>query len=341
VVEALRDAGLFGLCVPKAYGGGEAHPRVLAAVVEAVARGDGAAGWCVAVQATTGVLAGRLEPAAAKAVFGDPRSIAGGVFAPRGRAVAEAGGALRATGRWPFASGCDHADWLCAGCLLEDGDLSLLLVPRAEIRIHDTWHVSGLRGTGSHDMELDGVRVPADRAVAIFTGRPVEPGRLYAFPLFGLLAVALGAVALGIARGALDDLVAMASGKTPTGSRRTLAERATVQAETARCEAALRAASAFLGAAIDDAWESDGGRDIPVERRLGLRLAATHAAEAGAQVAGAAFRLGGGSAIYESSPLQRRFRDAQVVPQHMLVAPATWELAGRLLLDLPTDVTQL
>jgi indole-3-acetate monooxygenase len=149
-------------------------------------------------------------------------------------------------------------------------------------------------------------------------------------------------VSLGIARGALDELIEMAGGKVPTGGRRKLAERATVQADAARADAAVRAARALLLEAVEDAWQRAAAEgEVGTERRAALRLASTHAAAVSAEAATTAYRLGGGSAIYESSPLQRRFRDANVATQHMLVAPATWELTGRLLLGLPTDTTQL
>jgi alkylation response protein AidB-like acyl-CoA dehydrogenase len=266
-------------------------------------------------------------------VWAGPETIVAGVFAPRGRAAPDGGG-FRVSGRWPFASGCRHADWLMGGCLV-DGDVRLMLAPASAFTIHDTWHVMGLRATGSHDIELDGVHIPAERGASVFTDAPVQDGPLYAFPLFGLLAVAIAAVCLGTARGALADLVGMAA-KVPTGGRRTLAERATVQAEVARAEASLRAAGALLDDAVDAAWEG-----VDESRRTGLRLAATHATSTAVQVTETAFRLGGGTAIYAASPLQRRLRDVNVAAQHMLVAPATWELTGRLLLGLPTDVSQL
>jgi alkylation response protein AidB-like acyl-CoA dehydrogenase len=278
--------------------------------------------------------------------------VAGGVFAPKGRALA-GGDGFTVSGRWPFASGCTHCDWLMGGCVVLDGeeprllpngmpDVRLLLAPATAFTIHDTWHVSGLRATGSHDIELDTVFIPAEHGASVFSDRPREEGPLYAFPLFGLLAVAIAAVSLGIARGALDELVELAGGKVPTGGRRALAERATVQADAARADAAVRGARALLLEAVDEAWQraaADG--EVDTERRAALRLASTHAAAVCAEAASTAYRLGGGSAIYESSPLQRRFRDANVATQHMLVAPATWELTGRLLLGLPTDTTQL
>ena len=352
LVAALADAGLFRLCVPADIGGLEAHPATLIAAVQALAAGDAAAAWCVAVAATSGLLAGYLPAESARAIYGGPNTIVAGVFAPKGRATPEGGG-YRVSGRWTFASGCRHADWLMGGCVVVDGsalrmlpngtpDVRLVLAPADAFTIHDTWQVMGLRATGSHDIELDGVAVPAARSASVLSGRPVQTGPLYAFPLFGLLALAISAVCLGIARGALDDLVALAGGKVPAGGRRTLAERTTVQAEVARAEAAVRASGALLEEAIGEAWEravADGSVDAPC--RAGLRLAATHAAASGVEATETAYRLAGGSAIYDSHPLQRRLRDAQVAAQHMLIAPGTWELTGRVLLGLPTDLSQL
>ena len=345
LVTQMADAGVFRLCVPRAVGGLEEHPTVLVETVEALARGDGAAGWCAAINATSGLLAGYLPEEAAREAYGPPRSIAGGVFAPIGRATRVEGG-YRVTGRWPFASGCIHCDWLMGGCLVEGEDPPvprLMLAHADEVEIHDTWDAIGLRGTGSHDIEMRDVFVPDERSASLVADRPVATGRLYAFPVFGLLALAIGAAGLGIARGAIDDVISLAGRRTPTGSRRTMGERPPVQGEVAAAEARLRAARAFLLAAIDEAWAaaSEGGQ-VPVEQRMSLRLAATHAATSGAEVTAAAYRLGGGSSVYESrSPLPRRFRDAHTATQHMLVAPATNELAGRLLLGLPTETSQL
>lgn len=352
LVDDITGAGLFRLCVPASVGGLEATAEELVRVVEALARGDGAAGWCVAIAATSGLIAGYLPNAGAREIYGSASAVSGGVFAPKGRASPVDGG-FRVSGRWPFASGCEHCDWLMGGSIVLDGgaprtlpngmpDVRLMLAPAGEVRIHDTWHVTGLRGTGSHDIEFDDLLVPAEHSVSVFSEQPRERGPLYAFPLFGLLALAIAGVALGIARGALDDLGGLAAGKTPTGSRRALGERATVQAETAQAEAALRAARALLYEAIDQAWSAAvANGQVSVQDRASLRLAATHATSASAAVVATAYRLGGGSAIYDSSPLQRRFRDAHVATQHMLVGPATWELTGRLLLGLETDTTQL
>lgn len=352
--SALAEAGLYRMCLPASLAGGEVAPHTLLAAVEALARGDAAAGWCVAVCATSGMLAAYLPEDAAAEVFGDSSTVAGGVFAPTGRAQAS-GANLTVTGRWRFASNVMNCDWLMGGCVVLDGDqprtvpggrpdVRLVLFPKNEVEVIDTWSVSGLRGTGSHDMAVTDLEVPAARSASLTTDTPREPGALYAFPPFGLLAVSIAGVALGTARGALDDLAELAGVKTPAMSARRLAERSGTQAGMARAEATLRAARAGLFAALDEAWtaaQADPSATVRLELRAGLRLAATHAVQASAEAVDAAYGLAGGSAIYESSPLQRRFRDVHAATQHMLVGPATWELTGRTLLGLEIDDSQL
>jgi alkylation response protein AidB-like acyl-CoA dehydrogenase len=221
-------------------------------------------------------------------------------------------------------------------------DVRLVLFRSDEAEVIDTWSVSGLRATGSHDTAVDGLEVRAGRSASLITDAPRERGSLYAFPAFGLLAAAISAVCLGTARGALDDLTELAGAKTPTLSTRKLAERPATQERTARAEAQVRAARALLYESVAAAERAAvAGGQIPVELRAGLRLAATHAVEASAIAVDEAYRLGGGTAIYETSPLQRRFRDVHTATQHMLVGPATWELSGRSLLGLELDAAQL
>jgi alkylation response protein AidB-like acyl-CoA dehydrogenase len=351
LLSELRDAGLLSLCLPRALGGGEARPAEMALALEQLASADGATAWCAMIASTSSLLGAYLPSDEAELIYAGG-NVTGGVFAPRGRAERR-DGAYVVSGRWSFVSGVRHCDWVLGGCVVHDGedpvllddgspDIRLVLMPIEAVEVIDTWSVSGLRGTGSHDMKTVEQIVPAAHAVSLSSDRPRHPGALYSFPLFGLLATGIASVALGIARGAIEDLTELAGGKTPAGGRKTLAERATVQAEVARAEASLRAARGLVLAEADAAWlTAEGGAAIPEERRLGLRLAATHATGVAAEVVTAMYHAGGGSSIYDSSPLQRRFRDVHVATQHMMVAPSTWELAGRLLLGLPTDTRQL
>jgi alkylation response protein AidB-like acyl-CoA dehydrogenase len=353
LVQAFASAGVFRMCVPRALGGGEVEPATMISAIEAIAAADGSAAWSVMIGATSGVASAYLSEDAAREIYAiSPEGVTGGVFAPLGRATVVEGG-YRVSGRWPFASGCEHCTWLMGGSVvLEHGrpellpsgmpDSRLMLFPAAEARIIDTWTVAGLRGTGSHDIAVDDLFVPAVRSLSLITDRPRHPGALYAFPVFGLLALGIAAVALGIARTAIDELVALASGKTPSGSRRLLAERPVVQAEVAEAEAMLGAARALVFATVGTAWETARAEGaIDIGQRARLRLAATHATISAARAVDRMYNAGGGTAVYAASPLQRCFRDVHVATQHTMVAPATLELAGRILLGLEADTAML
>jgi len=245
------------------------------------------------------------------------------------------------SGRWPFCSGITHSDYLFGGCVVEGAHPIVLGLPTAELEVLDTWRTSGLRGTGSHDAVADDVFVPARRALWLLDP-PTSSAPLYRFPIFAFFALSISAAALGNARGAIEDLIELAGGKVGMGSSRTLAQRPATWSTVASAEASLRAARALYYEAIGAAWQAaQTGEPVSVERRADLRLAATHAVRVAADVARDMHDLGGGSAIYDDSPLQRRFRDAHTATAHFQVNPATWELTGRLLLDQPTRTEML
>jgi alkylation response protein AidB-like acyl-CoA dehydrogenase len=348
----LAAAGFYRGWAPRECGGLELPVWPVAELFEALAQADGSVAWCTFIACTSATALATLPEDTARAVFSPPEStLLSGVFAPLGSAELE-GDSFRVNGRWPFGSGTQNADWVLAGCrLLRDGApitrasgaprTHMVLVPAREVEFLDTWHVSGLCGTGSTDFALRDVRVPAERVVGYLRERP--PDRpLFRFPNFTLLALGIGMVGLGLARAALDELIALAGAKKPTGSTRSLAERAAVQSAVAECEAELRAARAFLRDAVAAAWaRAESGEPVPVDGRRDLRLATTHAARASARIALRMYDLGGASSIYKRSPLQRIFRDAHVATQHLMVAPPTFELTGRMFLGLPTDTGSL
>jgi alkylation response protein AidB-like acyl-CoA dehydrogenase len=348
LLDELRAGGLMRAGAPTVLGALEASPETSLAAAERIARGDASAGWCVSIAITSSLLSAYLPERGAAEIFGDPSTVAAGVWAPRGKAVVVDGG-VRVSGRWSFCSGISHSEWLFAGCVLDHGPagadapiMRVAALPTAELEILDTWHTSGLRGTGSHDAVARDLFVPEHRVLSLLDAGPRIDTPLYRFPIFGFFALSIAAAALGNARGAIDELSELAAGKTAQGSSRVLAERPATQAAVGEAEAALRAARALYYEAIGQAWAAAQGAE-PVEEslRLGLRLAATHAVRTSAEVARAMYDLGGGTAIYDDSPLQRRFRDAHAATAHFQVNPTTWELAGRLLLGLPTKTAQL
>ena len=349
LVDALRDGGLLRAAVPEALGGAQLPPGVILRCAETVARGDASAGWCVSINATSSLLSAYLPERGAAEVFGDPRSVAAGVWAPRGAARPVEGGVV-VSGQWPFCSAISHSDWLFAGCVLQaTGDgangapvLKVLAIPTEELNVLDTWHTSGLCGTGSHDAVATELFVPEHRMLSVLDGPRPGAAALYRFPVFGFFALSIAVATLGNARGAVDELVELAAAKRSLGSSRALAERGEVQAAVAAAEASLRAARAFLFQAVDDAWAAASGPEpVPDSARVALRLAATHATRTSAEVVASMYDLAGGSAIYRGSPLQRRFRDAHTATAHFQVNPATYELLGRLLLGRPTRTEQL
>jgi indole-3-acetate monooxygenase len=341
LVALLGDSGLLRAGAPVEVGGLELAPGVALRSAEAVARGNASAGWCVSIAITSSLLVAYLPASSRDALFGDGRGVAAGVWAPRGTGRTVEGGVM-VSGRWPFCSGISHADMMFAGCLVDDQRVpSVVALRKEDLQVLDTWHTLGLRGTGSHDTVADEVFVPPDRVFSLFDG-PIVDRPLYRFPVFGFFALSIAAAALGNARGAIDDLIELACAKKGLGSTRTLAERPATQAAVATAESALSAARALYYEAIEAGWQaSQDGEGVSVEIRNRLRLAATHAVRTSADVVRDMYDLAGGSAIYDSSPLQRRFRDAYTATAHFQVNEPSRELPGRVLLDQPADVAML
>jgi indole-3-acetate monooxygenase len=345
LVEAMAQAGLFRLWIPRALGGEEADPMTLVRVVEEVSRADGAAGWCIAIGGENGAFGGYLPAEAAREIYGsDPHVRTAGAFRPFGDAAVEDGG-YRATGRWPLGSGCQHSSWIVGGCRILDGDqprlradgspvTRILFFPASDCEILDTWHSIGLRGTGSHDYAVADVFVPAARALS-FRDPPVEPGPLYAIPTIALFATVLAAVPLGIARHAIDILRDLAKTKIASHSRRSLNEDATMQANLGIAEATLRSARAFLYETLGKTWETvSAGQEVGIKQRAMLWLASTHAATAAKQAAELMFSAGGSASPYASAGVERCVRDIHAAGQHIVLAPPNYQMAGQAFLDL-------
>jgi alkylation response protein AidB-like acyl-CoA dehydrogenase len=352
IVEELARAGLFRMLVPRVFGGGEIAPLTMIRAIEEIARADGAAGWCVMVGASTGLLAAYLEEDVAREVYGDPLTVTAGVFAPMGRATEE-DEYYRVSGQWPFASGVAHSTFRMGGAVVmgaegprlsPDGEplIRQILFRAEETRILDTWTVSGLCGTGSHDMVVESALVPRRRSVALVEDRPRHPGVLYRFPLFGLLSLGIAAVALGIAREAIDAFRSLATQKKPLYSKRNLAQREVLQIEVGKAEGLVRSARAFVLETAAEVTEAAATRgELTDQERALLRLSATHATMASAEAVDRMYNAGGGTSIYAASPLQRYFRDIHVVTQHAMVAPAMYGVVGKVLLGVSGDVRML
>lgn len=341
VVDALRDAQLFRMCVPQVYGGPEADPVTLVRAIEAVAIADGAAGWCTMIASTTSSMSLFMDPEFAAAIYGDPTVVTGGVYAPNGTARAD-GDTWRVSGRWQWGSGSQHCQFLTGGSTTDSGEFHLMFLDAGDVTIHDTWHTSGLRGTGSHDFSVDGAAVPMGRSVRPGVSRRQVDSPLAAFPNFSLLASGVAAVALGIARHAIDEFTELALGKTPLYSSRTISQSGTAQSMLAKAEATVRSARAFLHDELHTAWEAAvAGDPIDVAARGRIRLACVHAARSAAEATDAVYTFGGGTSVFESSPLQRCLRDVHVATQHLMVSPRLEETLGKIFFGVEIDASTL
>lgn len=344
LAQTLAQAGFFRMALPTDYGGLELPPARMIEIIELMGEAQASVGWCIMIGATTAINAAYLPDHHARTIWADPTIITAGVFAPKGRAVRE-GAYYRVNGQWNWGSGSANCAWLVGGALTQgDGppQARMMWFERDQVELIDTWHAMGMKGTGSGDLVARDVVIPADRSVSLSEDKARIDRPLYAFPAFGLLAMSIAAVALGNARGAIQDLIGLAGGKIPTGARRPLAERASTQADIARAEGMVRAARTLLLDSAETAFAGASQRgSLTLEERAHLRIAATHAVRTCAEVTRIMHELGGGTSVYETCPLQRRFRDAHVATQHIMVAPGSLELAGRALLGIEGDYGQL
>jgi alkylation response protein AidB-like acyl-CoA dehydrogenase len=342
-VDALVAAGLMRMCVPAEYGGPAISAVDMIEAIEAVSIADGAAGWCSMIASTTSSMSAFLPAATAAAIYGDPKVVTGGVFAPNGSGAAERrddGEGFVVNGRWAWGSGTQHCQWILGGVRCDDDTFRLCWFPQHDVTFHDNWFTSGMRGSGSLDYSVEDAFVPVEFTMQPGRTTPTVDSALARFPNFTLLAAGVSAVGLGVGRHALDDLNDIAQGKKPQFSSRTLAQSGFTQVEFARAEAQLRSARAFLLDEVAGAWANvEAGADVSIAQRTRIRLAATNAATAGAAVCDTAYTLAGGTAVYDTSVLGRCMRDAHVVTQHIQTAPKLNEKIGQLLLGQDADTS--
>jgi indole-3-acetate monooxygenase len=344
VVDALRDARVFHLLAPRAVGGAEADPLTFLRVVEEVSYADGSAGWCTMIGGCYAIFGGILAPEGAREIFGDPATISAGNFRPD-KGVAEVmDGGYRVSGRWELASGSSHASWYIAGAMLvQDGapvagpdgrpTMREFFFPAAEARVVDTWESTGLRGTASHDYEVQDLFVPEHRTLW-FQEPPSERGPLYRMPPVAMFSTFIAAVQLGIARHAIDAFVELATAKIPTMSQIVLADRVTAQATLGRAIALVTSARGYLENALQNLWNRvEAGHAPTLGDRGGLWLASAHAGHTAHAAIDTLYTAAGATAVYATSPLDRCLRDARTALQHVCTQEVHFELAGRLALE--------
>ena len=345
LVKEMAETGFFSLWLARALGGPELNITDYFRVIGELARADGAAGWCTMVSAGYSRFSGFLEADVAREIFGDGSVVVAGTINPTGKAVPAPGG-FRVSGRWGYGSFIQHSAWTVGNCFVHEGDaprrgadgapdMRLMLFPTSAVEIIDTWRVAGLRGTGSHDFQVNDVFVPEKHAIAGFAAKPTQPGTLYQAPFITVFAMCLASVPLGIARAAIDAFIELAEAKTPTGSSGRLRDKASAQADLGKAEALLSSARSFMFDEAEKLWETVAAGDAPsLPQRAVARLAAAQAASASAQAVDLLYNAAGGSALYENNLLERCFRDVHATTQHMGTSSANFELSGRVLLGL-------
>jgi indole-3-acetate monooxygenase len=353
LVDALHEARLYRMLVPRSLGGEEISPIAFMRATEEIAKADASTAWCIAQTSVCSTIAKSLRVEVAEEIFKkNPRGVlAWGPTHSSAKAIAENGG-YRVTGVWPFASGSRQASWLAAHCRIyePDGEAcrgadgepleKTLLVPREAATIKDVWHVIGLRGTGSDTYSLADVFVPEERAIDYHALDPAgwrEHGALYTFNIYQLFGSAFPVIALGIARATLDAFIALAQTKTPAHGTALLRDSAVIQSQVGIAEAQLTAARVFFYAAWEEIWQAAQARSVSLDQRVRLRMASINLSHQARQVVDTAYHAAGAMAVLEINPFERRFRDMHAVSQQAQAQFTIFETIGRHFLGLPTS----
>jgi len=352
IVDALKKAGIFGMTMPRAWGGPELDPLTQFRVLEALALADGSVGWCAMINCDGGYITAFLNQKVARAMYPDLQAGTAATATPTGQALRVPGG-YRVSGRFPFASGCHHCEWVWLGCIImSDGapvvdgngvpETRQCMVKLSECEILDTWYTTGLRGTGSNDLLVKDVFVETEQTFS-FQDRDLikRPGPLYAFPF--MFAAKSSPVALGIARHAVDVLIETATNKR--ARRYTVGEHPEpakmmrddvfIQEAVGRADTMLTSARAYVFEVMGDLWTTLVSGREPTPTQV-ARFTTAHSYVVGAcvDVVQLVFKAAGGTAVYQKGSLDRCLRDILTMNQHVIGTLRTYEMAGRLLLGL-------
>jgi indole-3-acetate monooxygenase len=350
LARELARAGLFRIFLPAAYRGLDMAPMDGIAVFEELAKADASVAWCV-WNGNTHWTAAQLSPEAAHAIHDDPDVITVNSTRPSGQAHVVPNG-YRVTGRWSLVSGCELASWMVLWSVVHEDskprmmlsggpEIRFMLMPASQCEIIDTWTVGGLRGTGSHDVAVDDVFVPTAFGSGFFDPY-ILPEPRYRIPAFSRVIPGLGAMALGIARTAIETLKEIAGAKTPARTTQMLRDTPDAQVRVSKAESLVRAARLFLFDSIDQLWATllTTG-EVPIEARTQARLAASHAVASAVEAVDLMYIAGGASSLYASCPLERALPDVHAMTQHIGVHPRVMQSTGRVLFGLESDTPLL
>ena len=347
VLNALHDARMFRLLIPRSCDGEEVEPATLFEVIEAIAQGDASVGWCMGQGSGVSMTAAYVNPDVAHAVFGDKRAVAAcGPNNPKATATVCDGG-YRVTGQWGFASGSRHATWILghstvcepdgAPRLAADGkplELLSLIFPKSSAQMNDDWNVMGLKGTGSVSYSVNDLFVPEDFSFTRDTDADRrEGGPLYRFSMFNMFGVGFSGVALGIARRALDDFIKLAMAKKPYAAATVLSDNNTIQSQVGLSEARLQSSRLYVIETYRRLYRAvEQGLRFTPEMRIANRIVTCYAIQQAREVMNFVYHAAGATAIFEGNPFERRFRDLNTVTQQGQGQYSNFETLGQTLM---------
>jgi alkylation response protein AidB-like acyl-CoA dehydrogenase len=329
LADRVEAAGLFALWLPRSLGGLELDPASIVRIIEEISYADGSAGWTTLIGGSTAFFAWLEPDAARELIAGRPYGASTCMIATSGSAMADGPRGHTISGRWAFNTGVRHARFSQVAAVVRDADgapkvgeggapqWGMAYLPTNPDWILDTWDGAGLRGSGSHDLVLDGLQVPAELFVNPLESQPHHDGPLWRFPLFANLSVTLVGFPLGVARRALDEFTELARTKTRGPERLRVADDRHVQVQLATAEGVLQSARSFAFDMIGDAWDTAcSGDPLSLDQRAQLQLAAHQAVRAAVAAVDGVFRLAGAGALYDDQPIQRCFRDLHALDTH-------------------------
>lgn len=350
VMSALVDSGALRMWIPKAFDGSEMEPNASLDIMEAFARVDPATGWVVSNCVFISIMGQFLPTAVVGEILGNPKAVTCGTFVPPGLAQPREGG-YAVTGNWTFGSASHYATSLVVLTLLANDDGPVFdasgaptsivsFLPPSKVTLLDTWHTLGLRATGSTNFTADRLAIPAEHTY--FLGPWDPPAGPFSGPLYrmGVIidAVRIAKVGIGIAAGALDEFIQLATTKTPAYTATLTADRSTVQERVARANALINAGRDTVRASVAAAWDSvQAGPRITGPGAIPMGLAAAFALDAAVQAVDLLFESAGSTAFRDDSPLQKRFRDLQTLRQNAITSWSRYEGLGKMILGRQSD----
>lgn len=350
--EAIADAGLFHMCVPRALGGLEVDFPQQVLIAEELGKADASTAWAVGQGATFASWSMYLQPATVREIWIDtPRSVVSNTPEPNGKAIVVPGG-YRVSGRHGFSTGCMHASWVASQAQIIDNgvvrqrngvpELRFFFMPKSEVQVLDTWNTRGMRGTGTHHFEVKDVFVPEARSVYTRGAPRVTDGTRYRIPTTLIFLGGDAAVGLAVARNCIDTFCELAGGKSPRHMTGLLREQPVAQYNVGQCEALLRSARALLMEAVGDIWDGvSRNGELTLAQRANMRLAGTHAIRTAVKIVESIYADCGATAIFEGNLLHRLFQDIHVITQHLQSRRVFYEMIGKFQMGLPIDEARL